>query len=335
MNRKPKSHFVLVGISSGLRTTIGERALSKLYQAHPQVRIELVDDPAQFAAAGHQADALIMVAPPFVVEPAWLPPQGRLGWVQSIPAGVNHLLTPDLVAASQVAITSTKGPMGSLMAEHVVLLMLALARDLPGFLDDQRARRWRHMVDERPMRQLFGKTIAILGVGAVGGALARICKVGFGMTVLGMARTRLDNPYVDHYFDHDELHTNLAQADFVALCMPLTAQTERIIDAAALAVIQPTAYLVNIARGALVDEAALIDALRQGRLAGAGLDATAIEPLPADSPLWAMHNVIITPHVAPARDRLGEHMVEFWCENIRRFVEGQPLLGLVDRQAGY
>jgi D-2-hydroxyacid dehydrogenase (NADP+) len=161
------------------------------------------------------------------------------------------------------------------------------------------------------MAQLFGKTIAILGVGAVGGNLARICKVGFGMRVLGMTRTCRDHPHVDRSFDYPTLHAALGEADMVVLCLARTPATEQIIDRAALAAMKPTAYLVNIARGGLVDEEALIEALRTRRIAGAGLDAAAVEPLPAESPLWTLPNVIITPHVAPARDRLNEHCVDF------------------------
>src|SRR5262249_25424427 len=159
---------------------------------------------------------------------------------QSVPAGVNNLLTPVLVAAEHVAITSSKGPMGPLMAEHIVLLMLALARDLPGYLADMAERRWRFLQDERPMAQLFRKPIAIVGVGEVGGNLARICRVGFGMRVLGLGRTRRDNPHVDRYFDRADLHAALGEADVVALCLALTPETERIIDAAALAAMRPS-----------------------------------------------------------------------------------------------
>jgi phosphoglycerate dehydrogenase-like enzyme len=326
---------VLVGLPARLGEIVAGAALPNLYSAHPHVQVEVTDNPEHFAAVGHEADGVIVAVPPFRIAAQWLAPAGRLRWIQSIPAGVDSLLTPELMAARQVVITATKGPMGPLMAEHVVMLMLALARSLPGFLQDQAERRWRHMRDERPMTQLFEKTIVILGVGAVGGNLARICQAGFGMRVLGLAHTRRANPYVDRYFGRDELHAALAEADIVALCMALTPATRRIIDGAALAVMKPTATLVNVARGGLVDEQALITALQTGRLAGAGLDATAVEPLPADSPLWALPNVIITPHVAPARDRLHEHIVEFWCDNIRRFAEGQPMLGMVDRDAGY
>jgi phosphoglycerate dehydrogenase-like enzyme len=206
---------------------------------------------------------------------------------------------------------------------------------LPGFLQDQAERHWRFLNDERPMLDLWCRTVAILGVGSVGGSLARICKLGFGMRVLGMAHTRRDNPHVDRYFERAELHAALAEADFVVLTLALTPETERILDAAALAAMKPSAYLVNVTRGALIDEDALIAALRDGRIAGAGLDSVIDEPLPPESPLWSTPHVIVTPHVSPGRDRFGAEVVGFWCENIRRFAEGAPLLGGVDRVAGY
>src|SRR5438552_8190504 len=136
------------------------------------------------------------------------------------------------------------------------------------------------------------------------------------MRVLGLSRTRRDNPHVDRYFERAELHAALAEADVVALCLALTRETEQIIDAAALAAMKPSVLLINVTRGRLVDEPAMIAALRERTIGGAGLDATAVEPLPADSPLWTLPNVIITPHMAPGRDRLGEHIVDFWCDNI-------------------
>ncbi len=326
--------FVLVGLPRQVRDVLGEEPLTRLFHAHPQVRVDIVESLEKFAELLPGADA-VLVWPTFRLPPTVLQRGARLRWVQSIPVGVNQVLTPELVAAEHVTLTATKGPQGPLIAEHVVLLMLALARDLPGFLKDQAERRWRYLEDERPMVQMFGKTMAILGVGAVGGTVARICKIGFGMRVLGITRTRRDNPHVDRYVDRLELNSALAEADVVSICLPLTPATERIIDAAALAAMKPTAYLINVARGGLVDEEALIQALRFGRIAGAGLDTTAVEPLPEDSPSWTLPSVIITPHVAPARDRLSEHMVDFWVENIHRFAENEPLRGLVDRHAGY
>jgi phosphoglycerate dehydrogenase-like enzyme len=251
-------------------------------------------------------------------------------------AGVERLLTPELIAATQIQITASKGPMGMLMAEHALALLLALARNLPGFLKDKTDRRWRRMMAENvTVVELGGKTIAILGVGEVGGHLARMCQVGLGMHVLGMARTRHANPHVDRYFERDELHATLAIADVVSLSLPATAATRQIIDRAALSVMKRSAYLINVARGHLIDEAALLDALRAGQIAGAGLDAFAIEPLAPTSPFWELPNVIITPHTSAVTDRLGDHFVDFWAENIRRFAEDRPLLGVVDRAAGY
>jgi phosphoglycerate dehydrogenase-like enzyme len=222
------------------------------------------------------------------------------------------------------------------MAEHAVALLLALARSLPSFVDDQRAHRWRRYPSERPaLVELRGKTILILGVGAVGSALARICKRGLGMRVIGFARARRSCPDVDAYVERAALPRAFAEADVVSLSLPVTPATTRIVDAAALAAMKPGAYLINVARGQLVDEAALIEALRAGRLAGAGLDAFAVEPLPPDSPLWDLENVIITPHSSAITEGLGDAFVDFWGENLRRFAEGEPLLGLVNPIAGY
>jgi D-2-hydroxyacid dehydrogenase (NADP+) len=327
--------FVVFGAPAGLQAAVGDSQLARLGRAHHRVRVEITREPARFSELLPEADAaFVFGAFTGLLGPA-LQPGGRLKWVHSIPAGVDHLLTPEILAAGHVTLTSTKGPMGPLMAEHIVLLMLALARDLPGFLQDQAEHRWRFLSDERPMLDLWGRTVAILGVGSVGGSLARTCKLGFGMRVLGMARTRRDDPHVDRYFDRAELHAALAEADFVALTLALTPETERIFDAAALAAMKPSAYLVNVTRGALIDEDALIAALRDRRIAGAGLDSVIDEPLPPGSPLWSTPRVIITPHVSPGRDRFGAEVVGFWCENIRRFAEGAPLLGGVDRLAGY
>ena len=330
-----KESLVLLGIPPSMRDLIGEQNLDRLLDAHPRVRVERTYDKDQFTELVKQVDAVIFQST-FRFPPEVFKPDSRLRWIHLATAGVNQALTPELIGADQVIFTSSKGPMGSLMAEHAVMLMLALARDLRGYLDSQAKHFWsRHDYVVPFMSQMLGKTIAILGVGSFGGSLARICKVGFGMKVLGMARTSSSNPHVDRYFHRTELNAALAQADVVALCLPITPATEKTIDAEALAAMKPTAYLINVARGGLVDEEALIDALQDGRIAGAGLDTTTVEPLPEDSPLWALPNVIITPHVGPGTDALGESLVDFWCENIRRFAENEPLLGIVDRHAGY
>src|SRR5215831_2700818 len=163
--------FVLVGLPSQAREIIGEANLRRLVDAHPQVRVDIVESPERFATRVSEADAVI-VWRFFHLPPQALARDTRLRWVQVIQAGVDPLLTPELIAAEHITITATKGPMGPLMAEHIVLLMLALARDLRGFLQDQAEHRWRSLIDERSMTQMFAKTIAILGVGTIGAHLA-------------------------------------------------------------------------------------------------------------------------------------------------------------------
>ena len=327
--------FVVLSVPPTMRDLLGEEHLEKLSEAHPRVRVKRTYDTDQFAELVKQADGAIAQAS-FRFPPEALKLDARLRWVQMAAAGVNRAWTPELRAAEHVIITSSKGPKGSLLAEHSVLLMLALARNLRGFMKSQADRFWSRQDYDIPfMSQILGKTIAILGVGSFRGNFARICKVGFGMKVLGMARTSSGDPHVDRYFQRDELNAALAEADVVALCLPITSDTERIIDAAAVAAMKPTAYLINGARGELIDEEALVDALESGRLAGAGLDSTTVEPLPQESPLWAMPNVIITPHLSPGTDELGKSMVDFWCDNIRRFAENETLLYIVDRNSEY
>ncbi len=327
--------LVLVRMPAPFRAALGEEQIRRLAAAHPRAEVVVVDDADQFAALLPRADGVLIwptMAPQLA--PA-LRPGSRLRWVHCLTAGAEELLTPALVAAEGVLLTASKGPMGPMMAEHALMLMLALARDLPGFVRDQAERRWRFLADERPMVDVFGKTVLIMGVGAVGSHLARMCAVGLRMRVLGTARTRRDDPHVDRYVERSDLHAALSEADFVALCLALTPETERIIDATALAAMKPGAYLINVARGGLVDEGALVAALRAGRIAGAGLDTTVVEPLPTESPLWDMQNVLITPHISPGRDRFASEFVAFWCENIRRFAEGEPLRGEIDRLARY
>src|SRR5262249_4768024 len=153
--------------------------------------------------------------------------------------------------------------------------------------------------------------------------LARICKLGLGMRVMGLSRARRDNPNVDRYFAREDLPTALAEADVVTLCLARTASTERIIDAAALRAMKPSALLINVSRGRLMAAKALSEPLGAGRLAGAGLDATTVEPLPPESPLWTLPRVIITPHVSAGTDRVMAHLTDFWCENLRRFAEAE------------
>ena len=327
---------ILIGMPQGYWNIVGEATVDRLLNSHPNLRVETASDPDKFAELAPEADAIMVIN--FGVPTELLAQGSRLRWVHSIPAGVEDLMTPELIAAEHVALTASKGPHAPLIAEHYILLMLSLARHMPALIKDQTEHNW--IRDEkgnvpRISTQMLDKTIAILGVGQIGQSLARMCKVGFGMRVLGLSRTSRDSQHVDRYFDRTELLDALGEADVVALCLALTPATQNIIGKAELEAMKPTAFLVNGARGGLIDEAALIEAMNAGVISGAGLDTVALEPLPADSPLWDLPNTIITSHVAAFTDGIGKEMADFWIENMRRFAENEPLLGTVHRHEGY
>jgi len=323
--------LLLVGVPENYR--LGGPAFQRLHRAHPRVQVRIIHDAAAFAEQAPQADAVIGSRPYLKFSRDVLQPGGRLRWVQTTTAGVDQVVTPELFAADHVTITCIKGPPGPLMAEHAVLLMLALSRNLPVYLRNQQQHVWRR--EGQDWLPLQGQTIAILGVGSGGGNLARVCKTGFGMTVLGMSRTRRELPHIDRSFERSELLQVLPQADHVVLCLPHTPETRRIIDRAALDAMKSTAFLINVSRGALIDEEALVAVLQADGIAGAGLDVTIADPIPSSSPLWDLPNTIITPHIATESVKLSDAVVDFWCENVRRFAENQPLLGVVDRRKGY
>lgn len=203
---------VLIGMPQGIWNVLNEETKARLLNPHPNVNIESANHPEQYAELLPRADGVLVFG--FGIPNEVLQPGSRLRWVHSIPAGVDDLLTPELVAAEHIAITASKGPHAPLIADHMVLLMLSLARNMPALIKDQEAHRWVNYARGDVPRisiQLLGKTIAILGVGQIGEHLARMCKVGFGMKVLGMSRTTRDSKHVDRYFDRSELHEALGK----------------------------------------------------------------------------------------------------------------------------
>jgi phosphoglycerate dehydrogenase-like enzyme len=218
--------LLLVGVPENYR--LGGPAFQRLHQAHPRVQVRIVHDQVEFARQVTQADAVIGSRPYLKLSAAVA--GARLRWVQTTTAGVDQAVPPDLLAAEHVTVTCIKGPPGPLMAEHAVLLMLALSRNLPAYLKNQQLHIWRR--EGQDWLPLHGQTIAILGVGSGGGNLARVCKTGFGMTVLGMTRTPREIPHVDRAFGQSGLLSVLPEADFVVLCLPHTPETRHIISGA-------------------------------------------------------------------------------------------------------
>lgn len=253
----------------------------------------------------------------------------RLRWLQSCSSGIGHILTLDLVP-DDVPITNASGIHADALAESAMLAILAHAKRLTTRLDDQRARVWR----ELRCVELRGKTLCVIGAGAIGGALARRARA-FGLRVLGVRRTARPAADFDAVFTQAELGSALAEADFVVVACPLTPQTEGMVGAAALAVVKRGAFLINLARGAILDDDAVLAALRDGRLGGAFLDAFAPEPLPAEHPYWSEPGVIVTPHDSHSSEFIGDNIVTLFCDNLRRHLAGEPLRNVVDRSQGY
>lgn len=254
----------------------------------------------------------------------------RLRWIQWSGAGVDTALFPGLIA-SDVVLTNVRGLFDAAMAEYVLGLVLAMAKNFPWLLRNQQAARWEYRMNER----IAGKTALVIGVGSIGRAIARMLRTA-GMRVAGVGRrARNDDPDFDSIRAIGDLDTLLGDADYVILIVPLTADTNRFFGAAQLRSMKPTARLINLGRGALVDEEALTTALQEGIIAGAALDVFQTEPLPTEHPLWQMDNVIVSPHVSGDYVGYEKDTTDLFIENFHRFRSGRPLLNVVDKTAGF
>jgi phosphoglycerate dehydrogenase-like enzyme len=255
---------------------------------------------------------------------------GRLKWIQSSAAGMDHCLVPSVVA-SDILVTSASGVLADQVAEHALALATALCRGLKVFF---RAQDRKEFI-RRPTRDLTRSTVGIVGLGGVGRRLAEVL-APFKCRILATDMFPVDRPaHVAHLWPPERLDDLLAEVDILFLAAPLTPATRGLIDDRALALMKRGSLLVNMARGPLVVEAALVRALKSGHLAGAALDVTEREPLPPDSPLWEQASVIITPHVAGQSARRIDDMTDFFCENLRRYQSGEPLRNVVDKRLGF
>lgn len=251
----------------------------------------------------------------------------KLRFVQSISAGVDQYDQAAL-RAKGVRLASAQGVNANAVSEHAMALILAMVRLLPQARDNQSKHHWRGMIGEIAQREdeLGGKLLLVVGLGRIGGRLARLAKA-FGMRVVGLRRDPAAGAEgADAVHAIGELAHWLPQADFVALTCPLTPETQGLIDARALGLMKPSARLINVARGKVVDEPALIAALREGRIAGAALDTVVEEPLPAASPLWDLPNVFVTPHSAGETQRYEDNVLDILMENIARLQRGETQL---------
>jgi phosphoglycerate dehydrogenase-like enzyme len=261
----------------------------------------------------------------------------KLRWVQLTSAGIDHMLDGDL-ARSGVTITTASGIHAVPIGEYVMGIMLAFAKGLAGAMRGQAERTWRPYLAE----ELYGKTVGIVGLGAIGGYVAKLAKAD-GMRVLAIRRstreraTGRDTGFadVDEILPPSDLPHLLSEADYVVIAVPLTPESEGLIGEGELRAMKPTARIINIARGHVIDEPALVRALKEGWIAGAALDVFQQEPLPPDSELWGLDNVILTPHISGGTPVYLERAVDLLCDNLRRYLAGEPLRNVVDLQRGY
>jgi phosphoglycerate dehydrogenase-like enzyme len=283
-----------------------------------------VETPEAYAAALPEADVVVCS---MMWKNDLVPQAKRLQFVQSISAGIDQY-DRDVFRSHGIRLANAAGVNAHAVAEHAMALILALKRHLHTGRDNQAAKQWRGMISEIGERedQLGGKTLLIVGLGRIGSRLARLAKA-FDMRVVGIKRdASRGGEAADAVYGHDKLHEQITSADIVALTCPLTPETTNLIDAKALAAMKPTAHLINVARGRVIDEPALIRALEEKRLAATGLDVTQVEPLPAASPLWAMPNVLITPHTAGETQRYEDGVIDLLLENLERLWRGETTL---------
>lgn len=299
-----------------------DRWVERIQSAFPELRIVNVTSEEEALAEIPEADVLYGQITPDLLRAAH-----QLKWVQADRIGMEHYIFPEL-AESDVILTNVRGTFSDHIANHVWAYILAFARGLHRYIRRQVEHVWRPGDETMYLPEC---TLGIIGLGGIGREVAKRASV-FGLRVIAVdPRPTHAAEDVMEGWPPDRLDDLLRESDFVVICAPHTPETERMIGAAQLAMMKPTAYLINIGRGVIVNLSALTDALRAGKIAGAALDVFEIEPLPADHPLWDMENVILTPHVAGAGPYVQDRRIDVFLENMRRFSAGEMLATVVDK----
>jgi phosphoglycerate dehydrogenase-like enzyme len=302
-------------------------------QKWPEMRV--VDLPHYDRITPELPDTDIFVG--LMLRPEQLQQAGRLKWVHTTSAGVGQLMYPEF-RSSGIILTNASGVHAPAMAEHITGMIVAMARDFPGAMRFQTRRKWAQQEiwdgPKRP-RELSGAVALLVGFGAVGRAVAERLR-GFGMHIWAVTRSgNADALLAERAFSAEELTTVLPSADYVILAAPETPETHHLIGAGELAAMKPNAILVNVARGSLVDHAALVAALERRSIGGAALDVASPEPLPPENPLWSLENVFLTPHTSGISERIWQREAELLVDNLERWFKGQPLRNRVDVERGY
>lgn len=310
---------------------VAPQAVPALQAAAPGVKLLLAKNAQEAVALAKHADAVLGFCSAEVLAAG-----PGIGWVQSFSAGVERCVAIPALRERDILLTNMQRVAGPVMAEHVLAMMLAYARGLHFYVPERMAARWtRELPAPGRMMTLEGKTVLVVGLGGIGVEVAKRAHA-LGLRVIATRASGRDGPpFVSYVGLPDELGKLAAEADFVVNTVPLTPATTRMFDAKFFAAVKPGAFFVNVGRGQSVVQDELIGALRSGRLGGAGLDVTDPEPLPADSPLWQMQNVILTPHVSAQSDVDDNLRMAVAVENLRRYVAGEKMLSVVDVAKGY
>ena len=298
----------------------------------PDVTVLVSNDAARVREYAPQADVIVNGTsnPPLLS--AAIPPATRARWIHSLWTGVDNVLCPE-VLASPLPLTNGRGVFRRPLAEWTIGAMLYFAYRMRRMVRQQQAGVWEAFTTE----EIQGKTLGIIGYGGIGSTAAELARP-FGMRIVALRRRPElfeKDPLVDQSFAPSQINELMATSDYVLLATPLTDDTRGMIGAAQIAAMKPTSVLINVGRGAVVDEAALIKALEDGKIRGAALDVFAVEPLPAGHPFYRMENVLLSPHTADHVQDFIHLAVEAFLENLKRFQAGQPLMNLVDKHAGY
>lgn len=310
----------------------GQRALTKehvkkIKAVGKNISVAVTADAA--VAARHALDADIIAGYPRTMP--LVAGAKNVKWVHSFSAGMDRVLTPEIIK-SPILVSNSSGVLAIPIAEHVMSYMLIFSRGFLRSLENQKKRLWQR---DDMLTELHGKTVLIVGMGRIGSEVARLSRA-FGCHVIALTRDgRSDNEWAHEVKKASVLERVLSKADFVISCLPHTPETHHIFDAKKFGLMKPSAYFINIGRGALVREKDLIAALKKKIIAGAGLDVTEIEPLPASSPLWNMPNVIITPHHSGGSEHAMDRAIDRFILNLKAFLTGDRLPNLVDKKLGY
>jgi len=322
------AHFRL----NEVRWSVPEDAIARWRGRYPQLTVQSVEDDALLPAALVDADLFLG----WMIAEDLFPTARHLRWMHSASAGIEACLFPAMVE-SDVVLTNSTGLHSTCIPEHVFGQILTLARNFHGAARLQARHAWDRidLILTGGVREVAGANLAVLGAGPIGENVARL-GAAFGMHVRVM-RHDATRPVAqaEAVVSPRDLHALLGWADFIVLAVPLTAETRGMIGPAEFKAMKSTAYLINIARGDVVDEAAMIQTLRAGGLAGAGLDVTEAEPLPPESELWDMPTVVITPHISGYTPTYFTRMLELFEDNLERFMTGKALRNIVDKRAGY